>query len=62
MKEMLNAPNIKDSEDGTDERPLILSGDSVVGWELLLELQYDGYACILGLIVPFIMLYCAMQP
>lgn len=44
MKGMLNGPNVRGSEDGTDERPLVLSGDSVVGWELLLGLQYDGYA------------------
>lgn len=42
MKDMLNAPNIKGSEDGTDERPLILAEDSAVGWELLLGLQYNG--------------------
>lgn len=46
---MLDGPNVKGSEDGTDERPLVLTGDSVKGWELLLGLQYvDRYASLSG--------------
>lgn len=44
IKDMLGAPNKDGSEDGTDEKPLILMGDTVAGWELLLELQYSRYA------------------
>jgi hypothetical protein len=41
IKDMLNAPNIGNG-DASDERPLVLTGDSVAAWELLLGLQYDG--------------------
>jgi hypothetical protein len=38
---MLSIPNENEPNDGTDERPLVLSGDSAAAWELLLGLQYD---------------------
>jgi hypothetical protein len=38
---MLSIPNENGSNDGTDERPLVLTGDSAAAWELLLGLQYD---------------------
>jgi hypothetical protein len=41
---MLSVPQENGAQDGTDERPLVLTGDSAVGWELLLGLQYDRSA------------------
>ncbi|KAG8818585.1 hypothetical protein FRC19_010552 [Serendipita sp. 401] len=41
IQDMLSVPSGKGPHDGTDENPLIMSGDSVVGWELLLGLQYS---------------------
>jgi hypothetical protein len=43
---MLNAPRENSSKDGTDEKPLVLTGDSAAAWELLLGLQYGRLACI----------------
>ncbi|KAG8816416.1 hypothetical protein FRC17_000341 [Serendipita sp. 399] len=39
IQDMLYAPRETDP-DGTDERPLILAGDSAAAWELLLGSQY----------------------
>jgi hypothetical protein len=41
IKDMLGAPQSSTNIDGTDERPLVLTGDSVVGWELLLGFLYE---------------------
>jgi hypothetical protein len=42
IENMLSVPNVKGpEEDGNDENPVILSGDSVRGWERLLESQYS---------------------
>jgi hypothetical protein len=43
IKDMLEVPSENGSIDGTDERPLILIGDTAAGWEALLGLQYDRY-------------------
>ncbi len=43
IKDMLEVPNESGSKDRTDERPLVLVGDSAAGWEALLGLQYDRY-------------------
>ncbi|KAG8778648.1 hypothetical protein FRC16_003765, partial [Serendipita sp. 398] len=40
IESMLSVPSSKETHDGTDEKPLVMSGDSVAGWEFLLELQY----------------------
>jgi hypothetical protein len=37
---MLSAPRGEASRDGTDENPLVLMGDAVGGWELLLYSIY----------------------
>jgi hypothetical protein len=44
LQGMLCIPNENGSQDGTDERPLVLTGDSAIAWELLLGLQYDRLA------------------
>ncbi|KAG8816031.1 hypothetical protein FRC17_000494 [Serendipita sp. 399] len=41
IRDMFNLPIDSWSNDGTDARPLVLSGDSAVAWELLLGLQYS---------------------
>jgi hypothetical protein len=41
MEVMVNCPKGSGLDDGTEENPLILDGDSVRGWELLLRWQYD---------------------
>jgi hypothetical protein len=43
LKDMLEIPSENGHKDGTDERPLVLIGDSAAGWEVLLGLQYDRY-------------------
>jgi len=40
IKDMLDAPSEDGSKDGTYEHPLLLTGDTAKGWELLLGLQY----------------------
>ncbi|KAG8757414.1 hypothetical protein FRC14_002085 [Serendipita sp. 396] len=41
LRDMLSVPSVEGNKDGTDERPLVMSGDSAASWELLLGLQYD---------------------
>ncbi|KAG8816082.1 hypothetical protein FRC19_000589 [Serendipita sp. 401] len=43
IQDMLSFPGGKNPQDGIDEKPLVMSGDSVAGWELLLGLQYNSY-------------------
>jgi BTB/POZ domain len=43
---MLNAPQGNDSRGGTDDNPLVLTGDSVVAWESLLGWQYERFVPI----------------
>jgi hypothetical protein len=43
IKDMLEAPQSSTNQDGTDERPLVLTGDSAASWELLLESLYERY-------------------
>ncbi|PVF93902.1 hypothetical protein CPB86DRAFT_714414, partial [Serendipita vermifera] len=42
LQGMFTAPRDTEINDGTDENPLVLTGDSAVAWELLLGLQYDS--------------------
>jgi hypothetical protein len=44
IKDMLEVPPPTTSLDGTDEKPLVLSGDSASGWEVLLESLYERSA------------------
>ncbi|PVF93900.1 hypothetical protein CPB86DRAFT_75160 [Serendipita vermifera] len=39
---MLNVPNGNECKDGTEERPLILTGDRAAAWETLFSLQYHS--------------------
>ncbi|PVF91329.1 hypothetical protein CPB86DRAFT_357729 [Serendipita vermifera] len=39
---MLNVPNSSEYKDGTEERPLILTGDRAAAWDVLFSLQYDS--------------------
>lgn len=41
LKGMFQAPQQESCQDGTDVRPLVLSGDSVIGWEILFRSIYD---------------------
>jgi hypothetical protein len=41
IKDMLEVPPSSEFPDGTDEHPLVLDGDGVSGWELLLGTQYN---------------------
>lgn len=42
IKDKIGSPKgTNDTGDGTDERPVVLTGDSASGWELLLEDIYD---------------------
>jgi hypothetical protein len=47
FQDMLDTPNKNELVDGTDERPLVLTGDDVAAWELLFSLQYDTSVSIL---------------
>ncbi|KAG8750255.1 hypothetical protein FRC14_000684 [Serendipita sp. 396] len=38
---MLSVPSVEGSQDGTDENPLVMTGDSAASWEFLLGLQYN---------------------
>jgi hypothetical protein len=40
---MLDAPNENGPIDGTDEKPLVLTGDNDKAWEILFGLQYDMF-------------------
>jgi len=42
IKDMLGAPQSSTDRDGTDEKPLVLTGDSAASWELLLESLYES--------------------
>ncbi|PVF92247.1 hypothetical protein CPB86DRAFT_769623 [Serendipita vermifera] len=42
IHDMLNVPNGNESKDGTEDRPLILTGDRAAAWETLFSLQYDS--------------------
>jgi len=42
IKGMLQAPQPDTTQDGTDEKPLVLRGDTAAGWELLLESLYES--------------------
>ncbi|KAG8817318.1 hypothetical protein FRC19_011437 [Serendipita sp. 401] len=42
IQDMLSVPSGQTSQDGTDEKPLVMSGDSVAGWGFLLGLQYNS--------------------
>ncbi|KAG8817801.1 hypothetical protein FRC18_000343 [Serendipita sp. 400] len=42
IQNMLSVPSGQPPQDSTDEKPLVMSGDSVAGWELLLGLQYNS--------------------
>jgi hypothetical protein len=46
IEDMLNAPQGSDAGGGTDEKPLVLTGDSVVAWETLLGWQYERFVSI----------------
>jgi hypothetical protein len=41
IKGMLGTPQPSTGRDGTDEKPLLLTGDTAAGWELLLESLYE---------------------
>ncbi|KAG8750253.1 hypothetical protein FRC14_000682 [Serendipita sp. 396] len=41
IRDMLCLPSGEGHNDGTDEKPLVMNGDSALGWELLLGLQYN---------------------
>lgn len=43
IKDMLGGPHPSANRDGTDENPLVLTGDSAASWELLLESLYERY-------------------
>jgi hypothetical protein len=47
LRDMLDSPQDSTLRDGTDENPLVLSGDSSEGWQLLLE---DIYARLVDLL------------
>jgi hypothetical protein len=44
IEDMLNVPQGNNGGGGTDEEPLVLIGDKVVGWELLLGWRYERFA------------------
>jgi hypothetical protein len=48
LQDMFNTPQGDGTVDGTDERPLVLSQDTAVGWELLLDAIYDRFASLLS--------------
>jgi len=43
LRDMLDSPQDSDLRDGTDDNPLVLSGDSSEGWQLLLEEIYTRF-------------------
>jgi hypothetical protein len=43
LRDMFRIPQAGDIQSGTDERPVILAGDSVKGWEIFLNLLYPEY-------------------
>jgi hypothetical protein len=46
IEDMLNAPQGNDARGGTDDKPLVLSGDSVAAWESLLGWQYERFVSV----------------
>jgi BTB/POZ domain len=43
LRDMFSAPRQDGAMDGTDERPLVLTQDRAVGWELLLDAIYNRF-------------------
>jgi len=46
IEDMLNAPQGNEPRGGTDDKPLVLTGDSVVAWESLLGWQYERFVFV----------------
>lgn len=42
LRDMLNVPQTGGSKEGTEESPLVLTGDNVSSWESLLSAHYDS--------------------
>jgi len=43
IKDMFEVPQPGKQKEATDENPLVLTGDTAVGWALLLESYYERY-------------------
>jgi len=47
IEDLLNVPQRRNAGGGTDGEPLVLTGDNVVGWQLLLGWRYERFAQVL---------------
>ena len=47
FSDMFGAPRVDSSSDGTELKPLVLSDDTVQGWELLLSAIYPRSESVL---------------